>query len=520
MTANIEERLTRLAAVDLEADLSALSEATRQALPHLARAMEGIDRVFRRQLGDYVVDLGDRLAAQRRMDTPVGRGFRYFNGPYDTFADHEPFVDGAPRLTPGKALYPADLSAEELDAYIAAHPDQKEALLDGYTVVMRDGKELVARPYAEHFAKDLEPVVMGLRAAAEAVDHAGLAEFLRGRAAALCGEGDILASDGDWVKLRGAPLEVVIGPFEVYEDALKGQKTFYEAMLLAIDHDACARLERIEAALPELAAAFPVPAGARPAMGGMAPLIVADELLTAGDAHAGIMASAFNLPNDPGVRANIGWKQVMIRNVMQAKFDACTRPIAKRMLTPEDFAATSFDPYFFHVLLHEVSHGLGPAYRADGRRVGEACGKYYTALEEAKADTGSLVLLLQFNGRFGIPALSVESIGASYFGGFFRSIRFGLHEAHGKANVIQYAWLREKGAIVSKGGRMGVDTSVLESAARSLLDELTRLQAEGSEADLLAFTTRYGTPPVELVAAVESLADLPIDILPRFPLER
>lgn len=516
MTLSIEERLARLSPVDLTAKLDALSPANRAALRHLAAALRGIDLAFRRQIGEHVVALHERTDL-----SPVARkALRYFNGPYDTLSGGEPFLPDVPPLLPGKAVYPPDLTADELDAWIAANPADGAVLLDPTTAVERRGDRLVAVPYTERYAAELGPVAHELRVAADATDHPGLAAFLRGRAAALVGDGDLAASDADWVRLTDAPLEVVIGPFEVYADGLKGQKAFYEAMLLAIDTQACAQLKSIERALPELAAAFPVPAGSRPAMGGMAPLVVADELLAAGEARAGIMASAFNLPNDAGVRADVGWKQVMVRNVMQAKFDACTRPIARRVLADEDFEATSFDAYFFHVLLHEVSHGLGPAYRADGRKVSEACGRFYTAVEEAKADTGSMVLLMRFNGRFGIPALSRHTIGSSVFGGLFRSVRFGLHEAHGKANVIQYSWLKEKGAIRQRDGRMGVDTEALLPAAESLLLELTRLQAEGTEQDLQTFTERYGTPPPELVATVASLEDLPIDILPTYPLER
>lgn len=515
---NVDERLARLAPVELRAELDRLPAGARAALPHLAQALRGIDRAYRRQLGDHVVAIVDRTLAEG-VAPSLARALTYFNGPYDMVADEEPILPEATPLPPGKAVYPADLDAAELEAWLTAHPAQRSALLDPYTAVERRDGALVAVPYAERFAAELAPVAEALRAAADVVEHDGLAAFLRGRAAALTGEADIIASDADWVRLSGAPLEVVIGPFEVYKDRLMGQKAFYEAMLLAIDQDACARLATIEAALPTLAAAIPVPDGARASVGGMAPLIVADELLAAGEARSGIMASAFNLPNDAGVRAEVGWKQVMVRNVMEAKFNACTRPIARRVLADADFEATSFDAYFFHVLLHEVSHGLGPAWRADGRKVSEVCGRHYTALEEAKADTGSMVLLSRFAGQFGIPALTRHGIAASAIAGLFRSVRFGLHEAHGKANIIQYTFLKERGALRVEGTRVAVDPEAFAPATEALLDALTRLQASGTEAQILAFTDCYATPPADLEAMVASLEDLPIDILPTYPLE-
>ena len=516
MTKTVAERLAQYSPVTLTAPIDKLSPGVRASLPHLARALRAIDVVYQRQLGDHVVEL---CAAAATGEGDEAQAIRFFNGPFDTLDGHAPFVDGVAPMPPGRTLYPADLSAEDFDAYVAAHSEAREALVSPYTAVQRDGAALKTVPYAERYAADLSPIAAALRDAADAMDHEALAEFTRSRADALEGKRDILASDADWVRLKGAPLELVIGPFEVYEDNLKGLKAFYECMLLMVDDEAGAALQSIEDALPQLAAAIPLPAGSKPAVGGMAPLIVADELLTAGEGHAGVMASAFNLPNDPGVRGDVGWKQIMIRNVMRAKFAACTQPIARRVLSEADFAKTSFDAYFFHVVLHEVSHGLGPAYRADGTRVNECCGKWYTPLEEAKADTGALNLLLRFNGKFGIPAMDIGQIGASYFGGFYRSIRFGLHEAHGKANVIQYSYLKEQGAIRDQGGRMNVDPEALTAAAAKLLNEITRLQAEGSLEALEAFCDKYGTPPDELVAAVEGLADLPVDIRPTFPLD-
>ncbi len=511
-----QEILNLLEPVSLDADISGLTEGVKRCLPHIREAMRGIDRLYQRQMHDRVPEMAEAIDSE----TPEGRAFHYLNGPYNTLDNHKPYLPDVPELSPGRNVYPPDLGEAEFDRYLEAHPDEREALASPYTTIRRDGERLTAVPYATFYAEDLAPVAAALRRAAEAADHDGLAMFLSTRADALEGKRDILESDADWVRLTDTPLEVVIGPFEVYEDTLKGWKAFYEAMLLVVDREACDSLKRIEEALPELAAAFPTPSGSRPAVGGMAPMIVAEELLTAGEGHAGILTSAFNLPNDAGVRGRVGWKQVMIRNVMEAKFNACTRRIAKRVLSAEDLAVTSFDAYFFHVLLHEISHGLGPAYRADGSRVSEACGKHYSAIEEAKADTGALMLLMKFHGRFGIPEMSRHTVGASYFSGLYRSIRFGLHEAHGKANVIQYAFMKEFGAIYLKDGKLGVDPEKLALGADRLLDELTGLQATGKTEDFEAFLSRYGRVPEELERAVADMEDLPIDILPVFPLER
>jgi hypothetical protein len=203
---------------------------------------------------------------------------------------------------------------------------------------------------------------------------------------------------------------------------------------------------------------------------------------------------------------------------MQAKFDNCTARIAQAVLSPDQAALAGFEAYFFFVLLHEVTHGLGPAYRADGRSCNEACGKYYTPIEEAKADTGALVLMIEKNGTCGIPEIPLQNIAASYLAGLYRSARFGLHEAHGKANVVQYSWFRRQGVLVPSGDgeRMMMKVEAMPAAAHALLDELCRLEAEGTEAELIAFLDDYGTVLPEFETAIAGLGDIPVDIIPQY----
>lgn len=514
MSAAPQAILEKFIEVRIDADLDALTAGARAALPHLVRAMSAIDPLFMAQMGPGVPAISERLAGQQ---TPEARAFRLFKSPWNKLEHDEPFVEGAGPAQPGRALYPEELSAEGLEGYLASHPEQKTSLLDPYTTVERRGDRLEAVPYHQAYAKGLEPVAEALRQAAAVVEHRELAAYLSGRALALTGHLALRESDADWVKLKRPPLEVVIGPFEVYQDQLRGVKAFYEGMLLAVVPEACERLATIEQGLDELAAAIPCPAGSRPAVGGMAPMIVADELLATGDGASGIHAVAFNLPNDPWVRGHVGWKQVMIRNMMRAKFDHIARPVAERVLAADQLSHLSFEAFFHFVLLHEVTHGLGPAFRADGASVNAACGVAYSALEEAKADIGGLTLLLGMGGRIGIPALDPLDIGCSYLAGLYRSSRFGLAEAHGKANVIQYNFLNEEGALRAAGGRVAIDAALLPRAARRLLDKLTLLQAAGSPREISEFLGRYATPPQGLLDAVAGLADLPVDIVPLWP---
>ncbi len=378
----------------------------------------------------------------------------------------------------------------------------------------------MAVDYHVKYAAELADMAAALREAAARVradgpSAEGLAAYLELRAKTLV-EGDYRSADAAWVRLRDAPIELVLGPSEVYLDALTGVKAAYEGMLFAVDAEKGRALRDIEAGLPGLAAAFPLPEGSRSAVGGLAPIVVVDLLYSSGEARQGVMAAAFNLPNDPWVRGNVGWKQVMIRNVMEAKFRKVGEPISRAVLGD---SAAGFEPFFFFVLLHEVSHGLGPAFRADGKPVDQALGARYTAIEEAKADTGALHLLLAKGGVSGIPAFGERELLDSYVAGLFRSMRFGLHEAHGAANLIEFNWLAESGVLSwSPKGRLVSRPEALRDSVAALLRELCRIEAAATPAEADAFLARYGKASPELEAAIAALADIPTDIRPRFDL--
>src|SRR4029079_14234721 len=123
------------------------------------------------------------------------------------------------------------------------------------------------------------------------------------------------------------------------------------------------------------------------------------------------------------------------------------KPIALRVLDPSLTSIISFDAYFNHTLFHEVSHGLGPGYitLASGERV-EAripLKNLYSTIEECKADVVGLwnILYALQNNLF--SSFDERQLYATYTGLMFRSMRFGIDEAHGRGTAVQWNWLRE-----------------------------------------------------------------------------
>jgi hypothetical protein len=163
---------------------------------------------------------------------------------------------------------------------------------------------------------------------------------------------------------------------------------------------------------------------------------VMDSPFRAGDLRHGYQAVADNLPNDPRIHQEKGTKKLFFKNFMDARVEYVVKPVAQRVMRNDQATRVSADGYLAATLMHEISHGLGPAFArtAAGRvDIREAVGPIYSALEEAKADVVGMVGLQWLMDKGVLPDSRAPEYYASYVAGIFRSVRFGTGEAHGRA---------------------------------------------------------------------------------------
>ncbi len=391
-------------------------------------------------------------------------------------------------------------------------------------MIRRDAAGALVRvPYSQYYGDGLGRAAALLREAAALTGNASLKAFLAARADAFLSD-DYYASDMLWMDLD-SPVEITVGPYETYEDGLFGYKAAFEAFVTVTDPVESGRLAKFKHELPWLESQLPIAeADKNPNRGSESPIRVVDEAYSAGDTRAGVQTIAFNLPNDERVREAKGSKKVLLRNVMNAKFEQILRPIAAELLAPDQLADLTAESFFLHTLWHEMSHGLGPGRIVkDGRQteVRQELKETFSTLEEAKADAMGewdiFVLARADKGYF--PGTIYRQQAATYLAGIFRSIRFGIGEAHGKANAIQYNYLVAKGAIGHDAatGRFRVDVAAFEPAIAALVGEICTIQARGDYAASQAFIAKYGQLTPELEAALAKLGHIPVDICPVFP---
>src|SRR5512144_3086645 len=231
-------------------------------------------------------------------------------------------------------------------------------------------------------------------------------------------------------------IEVVIGPHEVYEDALFNYKAAFESFVTVRDKAESEKLAVYSKHLPDMERNLPIPDRHKNLRRKFeSPIRVVQEIYTAADARSGVQTSAFNLPNDERVRQAKGSKKVLLKNVMEAKFRGSGLPIAQRVLDPAQAGLLSFDAYFTHTLFHEMSHGLGPGIITgpDGKKVESRLllKNLYSTVEECKADVLGIWNILYGLDQKWLTGLEPTALFATDAGLLFRSMRFGLDEAHG-----------------------------------------------------------------------------------------
>ncbi|MGH9371282.1 MAG: dipeptidyl-peptidase 3 family protein, partial [Vicinamibacterales bacterium] len=226
------------------------------------------------------------------------------------------------------------------------------------------------------------------------------------------------------------------------------------------------------------------------------------------------------LPNDERVVKEKGSKRVMLKNVQEAKFKMVLTPISTVALAPADRSRVSFEAFFTHILMHELMHGLGPHNITAGGRtttVRQELKETYSAIEEAKADVSGLWALGQLASQNRIDPAIARTMYTTFLASAFRSIRFGINEAHGRGMAIQVNYFLDAGAFTANAdGTFAVDESKIGDAVTSLTREIMTLQAEGSYTKAKALIDELGIVRPAVQKVLDKLSSVPVDIEPRF----
>jgi hypothetical protein len=519
VASDLDQRLARFKPVRMPFDAAGLTALERQMIDQLVIACRYLERMYWRQSDPEGLALYKQLTQEQRPLALKVRRYLTINGSrWDLVNENRPFV-GMSTMPPGHALYPPDLTRTQLEAYVTRHPEKRSEIYNPYTIVRHVGADLAGRWYHDEFKPFVTGAATALRKAASLSPDPRFANFLRLRADALFTD-DYYASDIAWVDLQNPKFDVIFAPYETYLDDLLGVKTSYGAAILVRNEAESRNLTKYQQWVAEIQDALPLPAADRPSVRGhVTPMEVMDAPFRAGDLRHGYQAVADNLPNDPRIHQEKGTKQIFFKNFMDARVKEVILPLAARVMDAGQARRASADGYLATTVMHEIAHGLGPAFvRRNGKQVDvrEAIGGAYSGLEEAKADVVGMFALKWLIDRGVLQRERLEEYLASYLAGIFRTVRFGTGEAHGRAEMMEFNVLFEQGAIVQAGGRYWVDYAKMPPAIARLAKELLEQEASGDRGRAEAWFSKYDRMPPALTQAFAAATDVPIDVDPSF----
>jgi hypothetical protein len=518
----LKEKINRFAPTETKADLSRLSKGDKKALIKLIQAASLMDSLYLQQVWSGNVELLHKLQSDK--STKGKEKLKYFlinMSPWSGIDHQEPFIENVPNpRPPGANFYPVDMTKEEFNQWLATlSEDQKRQATGFFHTIRRDNnKQLQMKPYNEEYKNILEKASKLLKEASQLTENKTLKNFLDKRAEAFLSN-DYYSSDVAWMELD-SPIEPTIGPYEVYMDDLFNYKAAFEAFITLRNDIETKKLIKFSSYLQEIENNLPIEAKYRnPKIGESSPIRVVDLVVTGGESRAGVQTAAYNLPNDEKVTAEKGSKSIMLKNVQEAKFNKALMPIAKTAIEKDQLPLVSFDPFFTHILAHELMHGLGPhSITLNGKQttVRQMMKELGSAFEEAKADISGLFLLQYLIDKGELEKSVEKKMYVTYLAGIFRSIRFGINEAHGKGMAMQFNYLMDESAFKynEKTNRFSVHFEKIKDAMKKLTGAIMTIQAEGDYYKAKTMLEKYVSIPPSLQKVLNGLGEIPVDIAP------
>ncbi|PLX06630.1 MAG: Zn-dependent hydrolase [Marinilabiliales bacterium] len=472
----MQKLVNNYAEVELTADLSHLSDNQKEMLKKLIEVADIMEELFWKDA------IGDKETFLASIEDEDARKYAAINyGPWDRLNGNEPFIEDFGPKPAGANYYPQDITEEEFEAF--ADPNKRS----WYTLIRRNEEgELVCVWYHEEYAEQIEKAATLLEEAAELAEDEGFKNYLNLRAEAL--RTDVyLESDIAWMDMKNNMIDFVVGPIESYEDGFKGIKAAHSGQILVKDLVWSENIARFNALLPELQQSLPVAAEYKAEEASTSgDMNVYYVIYYGGDCNSGGKNIAINLPNDPRVHSAKGSRKLQLKNAMQAKFDKILVPIAELLIDESQLDHIKFEDGFFqNVMFHEVAHGLGIKYVLNSNvSVRDALEDYYSPLEEAKADITGLYLVTKLYEMGEFTEKDLMDNYVTFLAGIFRSVRFGVASSHGKANMLEFYYLQEKGAFVrnEETGRYSVNLEIMKEAVAELVNEIIVIQGDGNKA--------------------------------------
>ncbi len=532
-TSEISRRLKRYVPVKLGLPQAKIEKDLLPLLAPLKRAADHIDTIFWTQAsGDGASMLRQLLGSKAPAAVDLAKMMQIHYGVWDRHHNDEPFIGNRPRPA-GANFYPADLSRREFENRIKKKYALAESYYSPYTILVRKGDALMAVPYSKAFRQELAAAGTDLREAAAAYrcspsatnpcPCAPLTRFLQGRAKSFTNN-DYRTSEMLWMASSQCPLDVVIGPYEYYEDRLMGLKTAFEAIITYRDDTETKRFTKLLPHDNGLFLNLPVSAlvRARFQRTKPTPITIADVLYTAGDAKAGYQIRAVHLPNDPVVRKARGSKKFIFRNVVKAKFDMLVKPVAKHLFSSKTLKKLSFKSYFNTLLMWQLAHQVVPGkiiLRDKSRTTArQQLRERYEIINYVKGEAVALLNYFYLSRKGVLPRGRDAQMAVTYLASLFDAVRLAHGTPQSLAKTIMYNYLSHEWVFRynSRSRTFEVNPPMMHKAVRKLTAEALEIIGRGDYDGAGRLVVEYGIVAPEMRQKLVSMRNLPVDIYPEY----
>ena len=468
----IEKLLMNYADVKLEADLTALSENQKQMLPLLIDAAKIIDELYWIQTCSKKDEVMNSIT-----DENVKKYFMINYGPWDKLAGMESFVEGIPERPYGANFYPSDMSYQEFDEF--SDLDK----YNSYTLIRRNeigGLQTV--PYHKAYNEKLAKIAELLNKAASLSEDKGFKKYLEMRATSLITD-KYYNSDIAWMEMKDNLMDFIIGPIEDVEDRLYYTKASYQSMVLLKNKQSSKDLEKYSLLIPYLQQNLPVDAKYKTEMPGeLSDIMVYDVLYCSGNWNAGSKKIAITLPIDGQVQLKVGSRKLQFKNVMEAKFDKILMPISELLIDDDQLKHVKSKAFFENTMFYEVGSALGIKNTINNKGlVSDALKDQNNIIAECKNDILSLFFVTKLYDMGEMNGGDLMDNYVTYMADVFRSVRFGISNDQGVANMIRFYYFEDLGAFSrnEKTEKYSIDFDKMKNAMLKLSEEILTIQGDG-----------------------------------------
>lgn len=481
----LNAKVAEYADFKLTADISTLSDKEKKILTKLFEASRLMDDIY------WLQAFGDKSQVLDTIKSKAAKKFFAINyGPWDRMDGNKPFITGFDEKPLGANFYPTNMTKSEFEEWKSTDKASQ------YTIVRRDeAGQLASVPFSVAYSEQVEKAAKLLDQAAKLAENKQLNKYLTARAKSLRTD-NYYPSDMVWMDMKNSNIDFVGGPIENYEDELFNYKTAFEAYILIKNHKETKFYNQFIKYLPKLQKSLPVQNKYKKEIPGKGSDIgVYNAIYYAGDCNAAGKTIAINLPNDPKVQLKKGSRKLMLKNVMEAKFNLIVKPISEVVIDPSQASLVTFNAFFQNTMFHEVAHGLGIKNTINKKgAVREALKEQYSGIEENKADILGLYMIGELVKLKALPKKALMENYVTFTAGIFRSVRFGASSSHGKANMATFNYFVESGAISrnDKTGYYTINEHAMKQAIKNISHEILVIQGNGDYESALKRATEKG----------------------------